>query len=85
MNMLWKTPAETFVLNLCSEEPSDAHPEGRLVVELLDADDKLVSLVDFATGQDTSAESERAIVEPTLGQIAEIKTWTSGGCAIVAV
>lgn len=84
MNMLWKTRTETFALNLCFEEPSDAHPEGRLVVELVDAKNKIASLVDYLTGHDTSAESERTIVEPTLGQIAEIKTWTSGGCAIVA-
>lgn len=84
MNMLWKTPAETFAMNICSEEPSDAHPEGRLVVEILDAKNKLVTLIDYMTGQDTGAEGERSIVEPTIGQVAEIKTWTSGGCAIVA-
>lgn len=83
MEMFWKIDRETFRLNVCAEEPSDVYPEGRAVVELRDGDDKLVALADLDTGEDTRPESERAIVEPTIGQVRALKTWTAPGCAIV--
>lgn len=83
MNLTWKTPVETFRLEICAENPSERHPDGRLLVEVLDGAGKMVALADLETGEDERPESERARIEPTIWQIARLKKWTAPGCAVV--